>query len=286
MTGLVEDLLLLARLDAGRPLATTDGRPDRRWSSTPSATRTPPAPTTAGSSTCPTTPVTGARRRAPGCTRCWPTCWPTPARTRPPAPRSTTRLRADGRLRRCSRWPTTAPASRRSCWRTSSSGSPAATPRAPGAPAAPGWGWPSCTPSSPRTAARSTVTSAPGRTVVHRPAARRDRRRARPGAGVRPRDRDPMTDAPLPVLVLDAAAGSVGGSRGPNEDAGWAGPGLVAVADGVAGNVGERSPRRWRSTPSPAPWAGSRGTTPRPRSGAPSGRPTPCWARRWAGCPR
>jgi PPM family protein phosphatase len=47
-----------------------------------------------------------------------------------------------------------------------------------------------------------------------------------------------MTDGPLPVLVLDAAAGSVGGSRGPNEDAAWAGPGLVAVADGVGGNVG------------------------------------------------
>jgi serine/threonine protein phosphatase PrpC len=47
-----------------------------------------------------------------------------------------------------------------------------------------------------------------------------------------------MTDGPLAPLVLDAAAGSVGGSRGPNEDAGWAGPGLVAVADGVGGNVG------------------------------------------------
>ena len=47
-----------------------------------------------------------------------------------------------------------------------------------------------------------------------------------------------MTDGSLPVLVLDAAAGSVGGCRGPNEDAAWAGPGLVAVADGVGGNVG------------------------------------------------
>jgi protein phosphatase len=41
-----------------------------------------------------------------------------------------------------------------------------------------------------------------------------------------------------PALVLDAAAGSIGGPRRENQDAGWAGPALVAVADGVGGNVG------------------------------------------------
>ena len=53
MTALVEDLLLLARLDAGRPLA-HDPVDLTRWWSTRSATRTPPGPDHAGGSTCPT----------------------------------------------------------------------------------------------------------------------------------------------------------------------------------------------------------------------------------------
>ena len=56
MTGLLEDMLLLARLDAGRPLATEPVDlallVDRRRSPTP----TPPAPTTPGRWTSPRTP--------------------------------------------------------------------------------------------------------------------------------------------------------------------------------------------------------------------------------------
>jgi protein phosphatase len=47
-----------------------------------------------------------------------------------------------------------------------------------------------------------------------------------------------MREGPLPLLVLDAAAGSIGGPGRENQDAGWAGPALAAVADGVGGNVG------------------------------------------------
>ena len=54
MTALVEDLLLLARLDEGRAARARAGRPDPRSSSTRSATPARPAPTTAGGSTCPT----------------------------------------------------------------------------------------------------------------------------------------------------------------------------------------------------------------------------------------
>lgn len=43
---------------------------------------------------------------------------------------------------------------------------------------------------------------------------------------------------PAPALVLDAAAGSIPGPRSENQDAGCAGPDLLAVADGVAGNAG------------------------------------------------
>ena len=73
MGTLVDDLLLLARLDAGRPLArepvdltrlvldaVSDARaagPDHRWPLD--------LPEDAGH---------GPRRRATGCTRCWPTC--------------------------------------------------------------------------------------------------------------------------------------------------------------------------------------------------------------------
>jgi protein phosphatase len=47
-----------------------------------------------------------------------------------------------------------------------------------------------------------------------------------------------MREGPLPLLLLDAAAGSIGGPGRENQDAGWAGPALAAVADGVGGNVG------------------------------------------------
>ncbi len=56
MSSLVEDLLLLARLDAGRPLASRRGRPDPAG---PRGRRRRPrrrAATTGGSSTCPTSP--------------------------------------------------------------------------------------------------------------------------------------------------------------------------------------------------------------------------------------
>ena len=55
------------------------------WSSTRSATPTPPRPTTAGSSTCPTS-RSRSRATRRGCTRSSPTCSPTPAPTRRPAP--------------------------------------------------------------------------------------------------------------------------------------------------------------------------------------------------------
>ena len=83
MSTLVEDLLLLARLDAGPELdirptdltevvlnAVSDARaagPDHTWRSS-----------------LPDEPVLGARRRATGCTRWWRTCWPTRVRTPPP----------------------------------------------------------------------------------------------------------------------------------------------------------------------------------------------------------
>ena len=41
-----------------------------------------------------------------------------------------------------------------------------------------------------------------------------------------------------PALVLDAAATSIAGPRSDNQDAACAGPHLLAVADGVGGNVG------------------------------------------------
>ena len=70
----------------------------------------------------------------------------------------------------------------RSCSRTSSSGSPAATPPARAPPAAPASGWPSSRPWSPRTTARRGAQPA-GRDRLHRPAARRGAGRAGPRAG-------------------------------------------------------------------------------------------------------
>ena len=84
MTSLVEDLLLLARLDEGRELEPTTPSTSRACSSTPSATPTSRGPTTTGSSTCPRSPSwSTATPRA--CTRWSRTCSRTPACTRPPA---------------------------------------------------------------------------------------------------------------------------------------------------------------------------------------------------------
>lgn len=98
MTGLVEDLLLLARLDEGRPCSPP------RWTSrrcSPRRCGTPerPAPATTGSSNCPWTPRRWSSATRPACTRCWPTCWPTRVCTPPSARRS----------RRASRPPPPAP---------------------------------------------------------------------------------------------------------------------------------------------------------------------------------
>ena len=86
MPALVEDLLLLARLDAGRPLE-REPVDLSLLGSTRSATPTPPRPTTPGSSTCPTSRSRSPATR-PGCTRWSPTCSPTPAPTPRPAPGS------------------------------------------------------------------------------------------------------------------------------------------------------------------------------------------------------
>ena len=96
MTQLVEDMLLLARLDTGRPLereqvdlsrlvvdAVSDAHiagPDHQWSLD-----------------LPDEPVTSSATK-PGCTRCWPICSPTRGPTRRRAPRSP------------HRWPSTIPA--------------------------------------------------------------------------------------------------------------------------------------------------------------------------------
>ena len=91
MTHLVEDLLLLARLDSGRPLERATGRsgpvvrrcrqrrPCRRTRSPTGTWRCPP-------NRC-SSPAT-----TPGCIRWWPTCWPTPACTPRPDRRSTLSL--------------------------------------------------------------------------------------------------------------------------------------------------------------------------------------------------
>ena len=173
MTGLVEDLLLLARLDAGRPLSVREHRPlpagrgrcQRR-------ARGRAGPQVAARAARRTRDGTG--RRAPGSIRSWSICWRTPARTPRPGRPSPRACDAAG------------PAV---CWsRGRRSGHPARPPAArlrtvrarrrvpgPGPPDPPGSGSPSCRRWSPRTAARWRCDSEPGRTVfaVHLPAARR-----------------------------------------------------------------------------------------------------------------
>ena len=87
MTALVEDLLLLARLDAGRPLDRRAGRPDpaaaRGGRRRPGARARPPLAARAARRAGRGAPATSS-----GCTRWSPTCSPTPASTPRPAPRS------------------------------------------------------------------------------------------------------------------------------------------------------------------------------------------------------
>ena len=86
MQELVEDLLLLARLDSGRPLEREPVDLSLLAVNAVSDAHAAP-PTTPGSSTCPRTPSRCPATR-PGCTRSWPTCSPTRARTPRPAPSS------------------------------------------------------------------------------------------------------------------------------------------------------------------------------------------------------
>lgn len=144
MTTLVEDLLLLARLDAGRPLsleeadvsplvvdAVSDARaagPGHNW-----RLDLPDEPATVSADAqrlhqVLTNLLANARAHTPPGTT-------VTARVRRMAGRRT----APGRGRR-PRHPA------RSCATTSSNGSPAATPPAPGPPGARAWAWPSCGP--------------------------------------------------------------------------------------------------------------------------------------------
>ena len=171
MSSLVEDLLLLARLDAGRPLARDEvdltrlaaggrRRRPRRRPGPPLAAR--PA-RRAGR---------GARRRAaaaPGAHQ--------PAQQRPPAHAAghpvtvgVARGRPDERRAHRPRRRPRAAAGAGAAPR--SSGSPAATPRAPGRPAAPASASRWCRRSPSAHGGRVSVDSGPGRTALRGPAAR------------------------------------------------------------------------------------------------------------------
>ena len=145
MTTLVEDLLLLARLDAGRPLerepvdltalaadAVADAHaagPDHTWR----LVLADPADVDDE----PTEALVLGDDHA--CGRSWPTCSPTPACTPRPEPPSS-HASASTRAQCCSRSATTAPGSRRICRSGCSTGSAGATRRArrePGPP--PDW---------------------------------------------------------------------------------------------------------------------------------------------------
>ena len=138
MTHLVEDMLLLARLDTGRPLRARTGRPDpaRRRRRQRRPHRGPRPPVVAGPAR---RAGRGAGRRgaaAPGAGQ--------PARQCADA-HSAGHVgdHVAGRRRRaarCSPWPTTGRESRCGCSPRSSSGSRAATRRGPGAAAAPASG--------------------------------------------------------------------------------------------------------------------------------------------------
>ena len=96
MTALVEDLLLLARLDDGRD---PRGRPRRPVPPARGCRERRPrrrVPTTSGASTCPNEPVHRARGRHRGCTRWSRTCWPTRACTPLSGTTVTTSARREG----------------------------------------------------------------------------------------------------------------------------------------------------------------------------------------------
>ena len=139
MSGLVDDLLLLARLDAGRDLAAGRRRPDR-----PARQRGQRRPRGIGPGHMWRVEQPGAAVTVPGDeARLHQVVANLLANIRTHTPEGTTataRLRAVTAGRR-SRSRTTARASRRSCCRTCSSGSRGATRPGRGSPAAPGWGW-------------------------------------------------------------------------------------------------------------------------------------------------
>ena len=85
MSSLVEDLLLLARLDAGRPLARDEVDVTKLVLETVSDARVV-GPSGSGASTCPTS-RSSYRATSSGCTRSSPTCSTTPAGTRRPGRR-------------------------------------------------------------------------------------------------------------------------------------------------------------------------------------------------------
>ena len=195
---LVEDLLLLARLDQQRPLTIGPGRPGRdRRRRRPRRPRRPAGP--------PDRPAPGrvARRRPGRAGRRGPAAaggrqpghqraHPHPARhpgDRHRRRRTTTRRpRAAGRRRGAGhgRRPTpTGPSSASTGW----------TPPGRGRPAAPASAWPSSPPSWPRTAGRSDLVTAPGEGAtfaVRLPRGGPARARRRPGAAASPASR-PVT---------------------------------------------------------------------------------------------
>lgn len=86
MTQLVEDMLLLARLDAGRPLEREPVDLSRLVVDTVSDAHIA-GPTMSGRWSCRTSRSSSKGMR-PGCIRCWAICWRTHARTPRPARRS------------------------------------------------------------------------------------------------------------------------------------------------------------------------------------------------------
>ena len=169
MTMLVEDLLLLARLDAGRPLQFEQTDLVPLVVDTVSDARAA-GRTTTGGSTCPTSPRSCPPTRH-GFSRSSSTCWQRPHahparydrhRARPAARAVDVR----GRRR------TTGRASRRTCCRTCSNGSREATRRAPAPSGSTGLGLAIVQAVATAHGGAVTVDSVPGRTVftVHLPA--------------------------------------------------------------------------------------------------------------------
>ena len=92
---LVDDLLLLARLDQGRPLERAARSTSSRWPPTPSPTPARSSPTGPITLDTPTARSWSRATRA-GCARWSATCWPTPASTPRRARRSAVRVGAEG----------------------------------------------------------------------------------------------------------------------------------------------------------------------------------------------